>query len=647
MQRKRFLSVALVTMLLLSMVMTFGITPAFAQTTYISVINPDTGDTNFIYNMSAPPPAPMVAEVTLTDVINLAGWQVNLTYDPTLLTIADPSDVYAPAGHVFDGLDPQFPAKNIDNVKGFVFWSAAIGPASPEDHFDGSGIMMTVEFTVIAVPNEFDPVLSCDLELDLVSMFPTAIIDPDAEDILFTAEDGYYEYSWIAPPPQYPWLEISPYTTEVGLPLGPPMVGTANAFFTVDILVKNVTTDHDLIGVQSLVVVYNNTLLRCYNPLDPAQNVTEGTFMNNAMWAPYGTTFIYVIDYNFPAPGLDSISIGCIINPNDTTTEYDWPERPFGDGLFCTLHFEVLYQEVFPWEETVPLDSKELFPGEMFLNSTLEWIEFLDPIDGYVTIYGYIMGRQIDLYVGSECSPYPYPYGGQGPNATADMFLPQKLVCMWANVTYNMWPVQAKDVAFEIIDPTGETLTVVVATTDEDGVAHASFRIPWPCDPELRDLYLCGTFTIIASVDIACEVVKDWLWFHFDYLVRWDNPETLETEVIIEPGEIGHCGTVAVTVRFWSKALLPYDVLITCDLKDELQVPIGFAMGWVTIGDRPMSEWCTYDEYEITFYIHIPKWAFAGVATAHINALSTLPSLCGFAYCPELLATFTILAEWA
>ena len=641
MKTNRLSSAMLVTMLLLSFVM-IAIRPAMAvPTTYISVINPGTGDGNFLYtNLSPPVGGVFTVNITVTDVLNLAGWQVNLTWNPTLLSVAAAADLFVPADHVFNGLDPQFPAKDINNVNGYVFWSCAIGPSSPSDHFDGSGRILCVKFTVIKIPTELEPLLSCNLVIDRLSLFPTNIITPDADDIPFEEQNGYYEYMYIAPPPSKPWLEVSPPLKVVGEPLGPPLLGTPNAFFTVDILVKDVTSKNDVIGIQNAAVYYPNTLLKLNNPADPLLNVAEGTFMNNALWAPYGTTFIWVEDVDV-TPEVNQISIGCIINPNETTSEYDWPERPFDEGIFATLYFEVIHQEAFPWEDSAPLDLEELFPGEMFLNTTLDWVEFLPPIGGEVTVKGYIVGRMIDLYIGvctdtEQCVPFPYPYGGQNMNGNASLVWTQKLVCMWANVTYNFWPVQQKVVTFEILYPNGATLTVLSDVTDANGVAFAEFRMPWPCDdPES----LFGIWEIIASVDVACVIVKDYLHFHYDYLATW-------AKVTVDPAEIGHLGWLHVNVTIKSYALLPYWILITVDLKDELKVPIGFGYCWVLIGNKSINEWCTYKYYTLELWIQIPKYAFAGVAHAHTNALSTLPSLCGAAYCPETAPEFTILAKW-
>jgi hypothetical protein len=70
-------------------------------------------------------------------------------------------------------------------------------------------------------------------------------------------------------------------------------------------------------------------------------------------------------------------------------------------------------------------------------------VDWVKTKNGTLTILGWsLAGRIIDLY-----TQYPAPYGGQGPDNPSDMFWPQKEVWLYANVTYNWWPVQQKDVA--------------------------------------------------------------------------------------------------------------------------------------------------------------------------------------------------------
>jgi hypothetical protein len=391
-------SFLIIAVLLLGSVIVFPMAPAeAAPTTYVSAINPATGDGNFLFtNLSPPPGGVFTVNITVTDVTNLAGWQVNLTFDPTLLTIAAPADVFLPPDHILNGLDPQGPAVQIDNTQGWVMWARAIGPSSPSDHFDGSGRIMCVKLTVIKTPSEGET-LSCNLVVDRAGIYSTSLVDIDANDISFTEKNGYYEYKWPAAAPKKPWLEVSPPLTVLGEPPGPPINGTPKAFFTVDIAIKNVTSNLDLIGVQNAAIFYNSTLIRLNNPADPLANVSEGAFMNNPTWAPYGTTFIWVEDQDMPTLGINTISIGCVINPNTTSGKWNWPQRPSGSGILCTLHFEVLMQEAAPWEKTTPLDLEPLFPGEMFLNTTDGWIPYIGPYDGEIKIKGYVIGIPGDL----------------------------------------------------------------------------------------------------------------------------------------------------------------------------------------------------------------------------------------------------------
>ncbi len=111
-------------------------------------------------------------------------------------------------------------------------------------------------------------------------------------------------------------------------------------------------------------------------------------------------------------------------------------------------------------------------------------------------------GGRIDVY-----TQYPYPHGGQGPNEPSDPFAPQDEVILFAFVTYNLWPVEGKFVAFKISDPTGETFDLVTAVTDKDGVASISFRIPRP------DQDVLGSWSVLGTVDIGDEVYTDTLTF--------------------------------------------------------------------------------------------------------------------------------------
>jgi hypothetical protein len=240
------------------------------------------------------------------------------------------------------------------------------------------------------------------------------------------------------------------------------------------------------------------------------------------------------------------------------------------------------------------------------------------------------LGRVIDIY-----TQYPWPYGGQGPNAPSDMFWPQKEVIICANVTYNNWPEQQKDVAFHVYMPDGygglELYTILYGKTNEYGMACVAFRLPWPCY-DWPDVI--GVWCIEAFVDIACEVVNDTLCFHYDYLVNIVDVET-------DKAEYKHCEDIFVTVYFTSHSQMDRNVTITVTILDETGVPFGYAEVEVTVGG---TVFCEAKCYMIQVSMHVVKWARAGVATIYVGSYDAFGAPAGPVYEPP--PTVAILAEW-
>jgi hypothetical protein len=196
------------------------------------------------------------------------------------------------------------------------------------------------------------------------------------------------------------------------------------------------------------------------------------------------------------------------------------------------------------------------------------------------------------------------------------MFWPQKQVCVWANVTYNGYPEQQKDVAFEIFDVKGTRWGIIYARTNSTGTAYTCFRLPWPCDnPEQ---YL-GVWTIIGTVDIACQIVNDTVRFHYDYLVRiW--------KVTADKTEYKHNETACYTIEYGSHSQQIRNVTIALTGLDETGVPFGFAYKQVQIGG---TVFCQYKNFTDTLCIYIPKYARAGLGEVDVAFLNDWPYLGG------------------
>ncbi len=142
-------------------------------------------------------------------------------------------------------------------------------------------------------------------------------------------------------------------------------------------------------------------------------------------------------------------------------------------------------------------------------------------------------GRMIDAYGGAsndEDSPFPLPFpppqGGQGPNQPMGRVFPLSKVIMYANVTYNYWPVQQKEVSFQVEGPYAYAnghftpkpnylvLSRETARTDQNGVANITFAMPWPSEnPES----MLGAWKVTASANVRDVTVNDTLYFYYDY----------------------------------------------------------------------------------------------------------------------------------
>ena len=627
-------SLVLVVLLLSSIALMFPIASvAGAGTTYLSVVDPEDGDNDFLYTNVEPPPTTseyplgyFIANLTITDVADLSGYQINLTWDPEYLEIAKTADVWLPSDHILAGFDPQLMPIKIE--PGYLGVTCACGPGAAGATFTGSGTVLQARFNVTKGPPGLGEKFSCDIAFGLLGDFPTVLKDSDKNPIPFTPEDGYYEYLGGVLPK--PYLLVEPSPVELGIPMGPSIIGTTKAEFEIKIMINELLAERNL-AAWNTKLFYNATLLEVI-PNPAGKNATEGPFLNQTWepdrpnsWAPNGTTF-------YTVGGAGEIGIIAAIMPDEGV----WPTvHPTTDELtdeqrvLCTIKFKAILQEEHPWDAGCPFDlAMPPATYSYFMNTTHGWIPYKSPEDGSYHITGWILGRMIDVY-----TQYPYPFGGQGLSMPSDMFEPQKTVILRAKLTFNADPVQNKPVTYQIVSPTGYWNFTRIATTDETGVARIDFGLPWPC--ENAEELLFGEWTVIAKADIMSEITEDWLWFKVDYYVMDLTVTPKLTE--FKKGEDSEFWVTFCTYR-----QQPIDALITIVVYDALQVPIGSLSMWVTVGDDEL-EYCETKCYNISFSILLPKWAFVGVGKAYVNALNDWPFDCGRAYCPEATEEFTIL----
>lgn len=615
MKVKKIVSITLIFAMLLA---TLAIFPVFAGTDgEVELIDPFDGDGNFIFDTdNATLGSTFKVQVWFYPNAsqNVTGWQYKIQYDTSLLDFVSET---LPTGHMFEGLTFSHPAASVDEGAGTIM-SMAILITPPSIIVSTDKIMSEMTFQITKMATKTEPFVNCSLTFYDIGMGGTYFIDGAGHELDMNYFGGYYEFSWVAPS-EVPWLEVKDpvdgdntiTATYVGQELD------------VDIWIHGCAAAWEQIGIQ-FQLWYNTTLIS-YVGTGTNPDWVNGTFME--LFIGDGLGIFYVVKADFEgvsAPLGENYFMVMLLKLPNGSGQFN-PPFPDGSGKIITLKIESLIQGLFPIKYECDLTLKNV----KFIDRDGNELGQGTHVSGKYEIEPKVLGRMVDVY-----TQYPYPFGGQGLYKPSDMFWPQKHLLLCANVTYNEWPEQNKDVAFQIIDPHDTTWGIYYNRTNNVGVACVFVRLPWPCDdPE----YYIGEWTVIATVDVACDVVNDTLSFKYDYLVNvWD--------VVPDKIEYKHCECINATISLASYAMQKYNVTITMTVYDETGVPFGYISTKVEIGE---AQYCTYKEYELELSVHVIKFARAGKATIHVGALSDFPFYGGCALSPPFETSVSILAEWA
>jgi hypothetical protein len=538
--------------------------------------------------------------VTVQNITDLgfAGLSFELHWNPTLLSCTSMTEI------LFHTITPPSEYSNIwnlklikDNILGVATYAqlwqdmaaAQAGGYAP-GNITTPIVACSFVFTILVEPVAPGNV-NCPLTLANVKCS-----DINAVEIPLLSQDGYYQLTFFEAPPPPPG---TPYFTVI------PATYTASAIgetFQIKVCVNNVSRTNAAIGYE-FKLSYDPTILSLVS-------VTEGPWLPPFGAPPnQGTLFLQSL-----APGI--ATVGDVVLPNATAYwSPPYPTAPVGNTVALAIFtFTATAQGTFPTVLSCPLHLYDTKVGDINGNPVDQGVS----VDGFYSIKPLVTGRAVDIFVGQDGVPYPDPFGGQGPNAPADMFWPQKEVCAWVYVSYNRWPEQQKDVAIEIFDPAGTRWGIVYARTNSTGYAYVCFRLPWPCDnPE----QYIGVWKLVATVDIACQIVNDTVEFHYDYLVRiW------KVTADRDPASYLHNETACFTIEYGSHAQQNYTVVIALTALDETGVPFGFAYEQVQIGG---TVFCQYKNYTNTLCVYIPKFARAGVGEVDVAILNDWPYLGG------------------
>jgi hypothetical protein len=238
-------------------------------------------------------------------------------------------------------------------------------------------------------------------------------------------------------------------------------------------------------------------------------------------------------------------------------------------------------------------------------------------------------GRVIDLFTQKA------PFDGKGANQSSDAFEPQELVILYAQVTYNDYPVALKLVAFKVNGPpnTLENITVTgSSTTNDSGIAEFSFRIPWPStDPEKK---VFGEWNVISPVDIADVRVVDTLTFLVGWIVRITNIATLDAELRPEVYYLRQ-STIVFNLTVLNSARTAKPGTINIDVQDSAVHPIIH----IQLDNLVFQPGLSYVNASATS----PLDASIGLATVSAVPYTAPIELGGVLYSPAIATTFEIV----
>jgi len=295
--------------MLLSLQMLLTLTPAYAVSTTVEIVNPLDGTHEFNFTIAQKSINDTFAvNLTVNNVQELASWQARITWDPALLEYVSfmraSDDIFSTiplgASVVTAGPDPTTPGS-------VLYGAAVIPPTGKQWTFNGTGRLAVLTLKIIkGVSSAGLRQVHCDIFLDSLGV-DTFLLNGQSSDIPFTPVNGYYSYT--APPPPPANIYINPPKV-----VNPALI--AGSEFNVTLNITNATS----VASWSANILYDNSILN-------ATDVGEGDFLMTINTTTF--TFTILQDYN-ATHGM--IQISCLLSSG----------RANGDGILSTLTFNVL-----------------------------------------------------------------------------------------------------------------------------------------------------------------------------------------------------------------------------------------------------------------------------------------------------------------
>lgn len=266
-----------------------------------------------------------------------------------------------------------------------------------------------------------------------------------------------------------------------------------------------------------------------------------------------------------------------------------------------------------------------------YINTNTSTIEF-DPASQQLNG----TGAQLNVYiVNSNPTNTTYPlkfptnqgfYNDPPPGHYVDTFAPNEIMNIKAFVLNNGFPEEYAIVTFFV---TGENnpsdlITTLSCTTDVNGYAVASFRLP----NYDSGVMLFGNYTVTATIDVNQVVVSDCFSFQYNWILTFFS-------AIMSPKTIGPDQSMFLTASIQDNSFDNQNYYLTFTVTDANEVAITFG----EVSGITTSSLTTTGSLQV----NIPTYAFSGTATLHLNIFNSDPVIqTGTPYCPEYDVPFTI-----
>ena len=267
-----------------------------------------------------------------------------------------------------------------------------------------------------------------------------------------------------------------------------PPVCVANVLgevFTVDVNISNVQN----LEVFEFKLAYNTTLLN-------ALGVVQGSFFPS----PPGAS-IEILEINRT---MGFVWVRISLSSSEPTVG--------GSGTLAVITFNVTSAP--PEEACGVFDLYDilLYDGSMNLITycSTDGVYFWESIQ----VDPLLQGLSLELST-SQGEIVPGGFGGT--------FTLGEVVELNVTITYNSYPVGAKIVGFEVVNPSGTASLVGSAITNSEGVATLDFRVP--SIPES-----VGTWNAFATASVADEILWTFITFNVTYVAPVHSPVANFTE---------------------------------------------------------------------------------------------------------------------